>query len=199
MTGESLHPGSHSILWQRIHRFSYYSIFPSYVPSSSVLDNTTKFRGTRLLKFDGYYGTVARYRYLPRSTQLHRSHSTSMITIYRTAGLWESSSFLVSLYIMMDNRGITAGVVLWANTFNLLAWVRPHETRVQLYRRLKVWAFISSVNRTYASIFTLHACARGKAIGFVCCLSVVCCRHENRQIATSRHLRQVRRICRHRR
>ena len=46
-------------------------------------------------------------------------------------------------------------------------------------------------------IFTPCTCARGKAIGFVSLLSVVCSRHENRQIATSRHLSDsyVRRIC----
>ena len=36
-------------------------------------------------------------------------------------------------------------------------------------------------------LFTPRACIRGKAIGFICLLSVYCC-HENRQIATSRRL-----------
>ena len=34
---------------------------------------------------------------------------------------------------------------------------------------------------------TRRTCVRGKAIGFVCLLSVVCCRHKNRQIQSFRH------------
>ena len=52
---------------------------------------------------------------------------------------------------------------------------------------------LSTAGRFYENLrfplITPRACARGKAIGFVCRLSsVVCRRHKNRQISTSRHL-----------
>ena len=131
-----------------------------------------------------------------RSGQLGRSHSHSTL-IKR---LLSFSDPTTTSPLHLDARGPSINSWLTAGKqFSLLSyrqkgylvawWVGKTSCSVFCFQIVDpCWCSM------YTSSFFLlppHACARGKAIGFVCCLSAclsVCRPHENRQITRSGHL-----------